>query len=90
MACAVSRSVTRWCCCLGTCGSVTPRAFVDGYAVRGEAAQPLSARLADLSACFTEGGVARARTCSVPPGPRVSIVTLGPPAIGGRSGDSIF
>jgi hypothetical protein len=50
----------------------------------------LSARLTRLSDCFSVGGVGQMRTCRVPPGPRVSIVTLGPPAIAGRSGDWIF
>jgi hypothetical protein len=47
-------------------------------------------RFALLIDCFTVGRGGRVLTCRVPQGPRVSIVSLGPPATGGRSGDSIF
>jgi hypothetical protein len=40
--------------------------------------------------CYLSVSVGPVRTCRVPPGPRMSMVSLGPPAIGGRSGDSIF
>jgi hypothetical protein len=38
--------------------------------------------LAILIDCFTVGGVGWVRTYKVPPGPRASIVSVGPPAIG--------
>lgn len=63
-------------------------------AERDRDASYLSALLIDCLAilidCFTVGGLGRVRTYKVPPGRRASIVSLGPPAIGGRSGDSIF
>lgn len=83
------------------CGSglwpTVPMALTRGGCARcgtGSRSGHLSALLIDCLAilidCFTVGRGGRVRTCRVPQGPRVSIVRLGPPATGGRSGDSIF